>query len=97
MPIVLSVLFLNIGWMISQTSALSFLGLGTQPPTADWGTMLAEAQSYMSLNGGVALLPGLMIVLSVVGFNLFGIGIRQVMNVKILKPAIPPLILHQLK
>lgn len=84
MPIVLSVLFLNIGWMISQTSALSFLGLGTQPPTADWGTMLAEAQSYMSLNGGVALLPGLMIVLSVVGFNLFGIGIRQAMNVKIL-------------
>jgi len=85
MPIVLSVLFLNIGWMISQTSALSFLGLGTQPPTADWGTMLAEAQSYMSLNGGVALLPGLMIVLSVVGFNLFGIGIRQAMNVKILR------------
>lgn len=85
MPIVLSVLFLNIGWMISQTSALSFLGLGTQPPTADWGTMLAEAQSYMSLNGGVALLPGLMIVLSVVGFNLFGIGIREAMNVKILR------------
>jgi len=85
MPIVFSVLFLNIGWMISQTSALSFLGLGTQPPTADWGTMLAEAQSYMSLNGGVALLPGLMIVLSVVGFNLFGIGIRQAMNVKILR------------
>lgn len=80
MPIVLSVLFLNVGWMISQTSALSFLGLGTQPPTADWGTMLAEAQRYMSLNGGVAFLPGLMIVLAVVGFNLFGMGLKQMLQ-----------------
>lgn len=79
LPLVLSVLFVNVGWMISQTSALSFLGLGAQPPTADWGTMLAEAQSYMSLNGGVAMVPGLMIVLAVVGFNLFGLGLKQVL------------------
>ncbi len=79
LPLVLSVLFVNVGWMISQTSALSFLGLGAQPPTADWGTMLAEAQSYMSLNGGVAMMPGLMILLAVVGFNLFGLGLKQVL------------------
>jgi peptide/nickel transport system permease protein len=80
MPLVLSVLFLNVGWMISQTSALSFLGLGAQPPTADWGTMLAEAQSYMALDAGVAMLPGLMIVLAVIGFNLFGLGLKQVLQ-----------------
>ncbi|MHB1473940.1 MAG: ABC transporter permease [Dermatophilaceae bacterium] len=79
LPLVLSVLFVNVGWMISQTSALSFLGLGAQPPTADWGTMLAEAQSYMALNGGVAMIPGLMIVLAVVGFNLFGLGLKQIL------------------
>lgn len=79
LPLVLAVLFVNVGWMISQTSALSFLGLGAQPPTADWGTMLAEAQSYMSLNGGVAMMPGLMIVLGVVGFNLFGLGLKQIL------------------
>lgn len=79
LPLVLSVLFVNVGWMISQTSALSFLGLGAQPPTADWGTMLAEAQSYMSLDAGVAMMPGLMIVLAVVGFNLFGLGIKQIL------------------
>lgn len=79
LPLVLSVLFMNVGWMISQTSALSFLGLGAQPPTADWGTMLAEAQSYMSLDGGVAMMPGLMILLAVVGFNLFGLGLKQIL------------------
>jgi peptide/nickel transport system permease protein len=79
LPLVLSVLFVNVGWMISQTSALSFLGLGAQPPTADWGTMLAEAQSYMALNGGVAMMPGLMILLAVVGFNLSGLGLKQIL------------------
>lgn len=79
LPLVLSVLFVNVGWMISQTSALSFLGLGAQPPTADWGTMLAEAQSFMSLNGGVAMMPGLMILFAVVGFNLFGLGLKAVL------------------
>jgi len=79
LPLVLSVLFVNVGWMISQTSALSFLGLGAQPPTADWGTMLAESQSFMSLNGGVAMMPGLMILFAVIGFNLFGLGLKSVL------------------
>lgn len=69
-------LFLTTGWMIGQTSALSFLGLGTQPPTADWGSMLAESQNYMGSLPEVAMLPGLMIVIAVVGLNLFGVGLR---------------------
>lgn len=69
-------LFMTTGWMIGQTSALSFLGLGTQPPTADWGSMLAESQNYMASLPQVAMLPGLMIVIAVVGLNLFGVGLR---------------------
>ncbi|AZI44935.1 ABC transporter permease (plasmid) [Deinococcus psychrotolerans] len=80
LPNVLSVListfFLTAGWMLGQTSALSFLGLGTQPPTADWGSMLAESQNYMSSMPQIAMLPGLMIVLASVGMNLFGVGLR---------------------
>ncbi|WP_309571938.1 ABC transporter permease [Deinococcus sp.] len=70
-------LFMTTGWMISQTSALSFLGLGTQPPTADWGSMLAESQNYMASLPQVAMLPGLTIVVAVVGLNLFGVGLRS--------------------
>ncbi|WP_157448752.1 ABC transporter permease [Deinococcus peraridilitoris] len=70
-------LFMTTGWMIGQTSALSFLGLGTQPPTADWGSMLAESQNYMASLPQVAMLPGLMIVIAVVGLNLFGVGLRS--------------------
>lgn len=76
LPLVLSTLFMNVGWMISQTSALSFLGLGTQPPTADWGSMLADAQSYMAVAGGVAMLPGIAIVTAVISFNIFGLGLK---------------------
>ncbi len=68
--------FLNVGWLITQTSALSFLGLGTQPPTADWGTMLAQAQEFMSTQPEVALVPGAAIVVAVVAFNLIGSGLR---------------------
>ena len=74
--ITIPTLFMTGGWMIGQTSALSFLGLGTQPPTADWGSMLAESQNYMASLPQVAMLPGLMIVIAVVGLNLFGVGLR---------------------
>lgn len=70
-------LFMTTGWMIGQTSALSFLGLGTQPPTADWGSMLAESQNFMASLPQVAMLPGLTIVVAVVGLNLFGVGLRS--------------------
>lgn len=78
-PYVVSTLFMNVGWMISQTSALSFLGFGTQPPTAEWGAMLAEAQAYLSIRPGVAIAPGIAIVAAVIGFNLLGMGLRQLL------------------
>lgn len=76
LPYVISTGFMNIGFMIGQTSALSFLGFGTQPPTAEWGAMLAQAQSYLSVRPGVAVTPGIAIMIAVIGFNLFGLGLK---------------------
>jgi peptide/nickel transport system permease protein len=61
-------------------AALSYLGLGTQPPTASWGRMLREAQSFMFLSPYPALWPGLGIAATVLGFNLLGDGLRDWMD-----------------
>jgi peptide/nickel transport system permease protein len=58
-------------------AALSYLGLGTQPPTASWGRMLREAQSFLFLSLYPALWPGLGIAATVLGFNLLGDGLRD--------------------
>lgn len=58
-------------------AGLSFLGLGTQPPIPSWGSMLQEARSFMDLQPWAAILPGVAIALSVMGFNLFGDGLRD--------------------
>jgi peptide/nickel transport system permease protein len=58
-------------------AALSYLGLGTQPPTASWGRMLREAQSFMFFSPYPALWPGLGIAVTVLGFNLLGDGLRD--------------------
>jgi peptide/nickel transport system permease protein len=71
---------MNIGWMITETAALSFLGLGSQPPTADWGSMLGEGRNLMTVAPAVATLPGLCIFLVVLGFNLLGDGLRDLLD-----------------
>lgn len=58
-------------------AALSYLGLGTQPPTASWGRMLQEAQQYLWLNPMLVVWPGLAIALAVMGFNMLGDGLRD--------------------
>ena len=58
-------------------AGLSFLGLGTQPPLPSWGAMLQESKSFMELQPWAAILPGLAIAFSVMGFNLFGDGLRD--------------------
>lgn len=80
-PYVISVMFMNIGWKITEIASLSFLGLGTQPPTPEWGSMLAEAQNYLAIQPLVAMMPGLAIVFTVTGFNLLGLGLRQALDV----------------
>lgn len=65
---------------ILAEAGLSFLGLGTQPPMPSWGKMLAEAQTLLFLAPQLALFPGLAIVLSVLGLNLLGDGLRDILD-----------------
>jgi peptide/nickel transport system permease protein len=71
---------LDIGAKIVATSGLSFLGLGTQPPTADWGTMLATGQQFLPVAPHVATLPGLAVFLVVLSFNLAGDWLRDALD-----------------
>jgi peptide/nickel transport system permease protein len=65
---------------ILAEAALSYLGLGTQPPHPSWGLMLRDAQSFLSLSPWFALFPGAAIALAVLGFNLLGDGLRDVLD-----------------
>ncbi len=68
---------IRIAIAILIASGLSFLGLGAQPPTPEWGAMLSQGRSYMFDHPYVALFPGLAIVSVVLAFNLFGDGLRD--------------------
>ncbi|AEH10679.1 MULTISPECIES: ABC transporter permease [Protofrankia] len=70
-------LSLALGIAVLAEAALSYLGLGTPPPTPSWGRMLQELQPYITLRPLVLLWPGLAVVLTVLGFNLLGDGIRE--------------------
>ncbi|MDD5220753.1 MAG: ABC transporter permease [Candidatus Bipolaricaulis sp.] len=65
---------------ILSEAGLSYLGLGTQPPTASWGRMLRDAQTYMAQNPRLAILPGVAIAVAVLGLNLLGDGLRDVLD-----------------
>jgi peptide/nickel transport system permease protein len=84
-PYIIVVCSLNVGFLILEAASLSFLGLGAQPPTAEWGAMLAEARQYVTVAPHVVLIPGLMILLVVIGLNLFGDGLRDAMDVHVLE------------
>ena len=71
---------LDVGAKILITAGLSFLGLGTQPPTADWGNMLATGRQFVILSPHVALLPGLAIFAIVLALNLVGDALRDVLD-----------------
>ena len=65
---------------ILAEAALSYLGLGTQPPQPSWGLMLKEAQSFLALAPWYAIFPGSAIALAVLGFNLLGDGLRDILD-----------------
>jgi peptide/nickel transport system permease protein len=71
---------LDVGAKILATAGLSFLGLGTQPPTADWGSMLATGRQFVVLRPHVVLLPGLAIFMIVLALNLVGDALRDVLD-----------------
>ena len=74
---------MRIGTSIITAASLSFIGLGAQPPTPEWGAMLNEARSDMVLAPHVAIFPSLAIFLTVLAFNLLGDGLRDALDPKI--------------
>jgi peptide/nickel transport system permease protein len=66
--------------VIVVEASLSFLGLGVQPPDPSWGRMLADSRDYMASNPWLATIPGLAIVLTVLGLNLVGDWLRDVLD-----------------
>ncbi|MEW6258684.1 MAG: nickel transporter permease [Thermodesulfobacteriota bacterium] len=71
---------LGMGTAVLQAAALGFLGLGAQPPQPEWGAMLSEGRQYIQIAPHVAAFPGAAILLLVLGFNLFGDGLRDVLD-----------------
>lgn len=71
---------LRLATAILTASGLSFLGLGPQPPTAEWGAMLSTGRNYLTSSPQLATIPGLAILLVTIGFNLLGDGLRDALD-----------------
>ena len=74
---------LDAGFVILFGAALSFLGLGVHPPTPDLGTMVSTGSEYLPEYWWEALMPGLAILYAILGFNLLGDGLRDMMDVEL--------------
>ncbi|MEZ4522627.1 MAG: ABC transporter permease [Thermomicrobiales bacterium] len=68
---------IDVGFAVLATSSLSFVGLGAQPPTPEWGTMITNSRSYFRVAWWYFTFPGIALMLTVVGFNLLGDGLRD--------------------
>ena len=71
---------LDIGTIILYCASLSFLGLGAQPPSPDWGVMISEGKDYMQYAPWLTLFPGLAIAFSALAFNMLGDGLRDLLD-----------------
>jgi peptide/nickel transport system permease protein/dipeptide transport system permease protein len=71
---------LGIGTAILESAALSFLGLGAQPPTPEWGLMIASSKEFVTSAWWIVTFPGIATLLAVLGFNLLGDGLRDVLD-----------------
>ena len=83
LPNVIVYFSMRIGTSILTAASLSFIGLGAQPPSPEWGAMLADGRSYMGVADHLTLFPGIAIFLTVLGFNLFGDGLRDALDPKL--------------
>lgn len=79
-PVIVITMSTTVGWMILETAGLSFLGLGAQPPQADLGSMLGEGRRLVSSHPHLSVIPGLVILVLVIGINLFGDGLRDILD-----------------
>ena len=83
LPYIIVSFSINVGWLILEAAGLSFLGLGAQPPTSEWGAMLAEARDYVTVAPHAAIVPGLAIFIVVICLNLFGDALRDALDVRL--------------
>ena len=74
---------LGVSEAILEAAALGFLGLGAQPPVAEWGAMLADSREFIRSNPWIVTLPGLAILVTVISINLFGDGLRDALDPKL--------------
>jgi len=74
---------MSIGSSILTAASLSFLGMGAQPPTPEWGLMLANGRNYIMMAPHVTIFPGLAILFTVLSFNIFGDGLRDALDPKL--------------
>ena len=74
---------LRLAYAILYEASLSFLGLGTQPPTPSWGMMVADGRRFLALAPWATIAPGLAIMVIVLGFNLLGDGLRDALDVRL--------------
>jgi peptide/nickel transport system permease protein len=75
---------LRLATAILTASGLSFLGLGPQPPTAEWGAMLSAGRTYLTSNPQLTIIPGLAILFIAIAFNLFGDGLRDALDPRLM-------------
>ncbi|WP_071673499.1 dipeptide/oligopeptide/nickel ABC transporter permease/ATP-binding protein [Nioella nitratireducens] len=80
LPVIVIAMSTTVGWMILETAGLSFLGLGSQPPQADLGSMLGEARNALITNPHTSIVPGVMILIIVMAINLLGDGVRDALD-----------------
>ena len=80
LPAVMVIWTLEVARVILMESALSFLGLGVPPPTPTWGRMLAEGRDYLTAAGWISVFPGLAIMVTVLGINFLGDGLRDLLD-----------------
>ena len=82
-PYIIVAFSINIGYLILEAASLSFLGLGAQPPSPEWGAMLAENRNYLTLAPNTVVAPGAAIFLIVLGLSLFGDALRDAFDVRL--------------
>ncbi len=83
LPNVIVYFSMRIGTSILTAASLSFIGLGAQPPSPEWGAMLADGRSYIGVADNVTLFPGIAIFITVLAFNLLGDGLRDALDPKL--------------
>jgi peptide/nickel transport system permease protein len=83
LPAIIALATLDIGWAILSGAALSFLGLGAQPPMAEWGAMIDQGRGFLRQAPWIVLAPGVMMTVTVLAVNLIGDGLRDALDPRI--------------